>query len=688
MATDNKRDWLIDAAAIWLGAFLMFLIQPLVGKIVTPQYGGVSQVWSACLMFFQITLLLGYGFTFLVSRFALKTQAIVYTVLLGLSALVMHIPLGMNWAPPEGSDPLLHLLKNLFTYVSLPCILLATVSTMLQNWYGITRQSSPYYLYSISNVGSMLALLVYPTLVEPTLTVSQTVEAWGWGYRLLIILILLCSIRGFKWFGKARQRQDEAGIAPVRRDYLWWVFLSACGTVLLISMTHYISDSLAPVPMLWILPLAVYLLSFILTFSHEKIYHRRFFLHAAIVSMLLLLVPSVIEMPLTFSISLLLSVLFLLCMVCHGEIYHRRPQRAHLPGFYFAIAAGGALGGILVNLAAPMIFDNYIEFPLILLTVGIISLLTIWRERLFLFKTQGWNNAYVGMAILLMAGIYSLNFLMPKPELVLARRNFYGSAQIYLREQLNALTLTNGTTLHGLMLLDVKTRHFQYTPTTYYVEDSAVGIANRFMRERRKAQPLKIGVVGLGIGTIAAYGQPGDEITFFEIDPKIVAIARENFRFLADSKAQTRILMGDGRLTLTRLSPQQYDVLVIDAFNSDSIPVHLLTREALAAYLTHLKPDGLLLFHISNSYLQLQDVIGNLAVNAHLNGLTVFNPRTQPKGSPSLYGILSRDRWFTDRAGEPRFKQDYPNAALTSLKWQPRVGVWADDYSNLFSILN
>ncbi len=682
----RNRDWIIDTAAIGLGAFLMFLIQPLVGKIVTPQYGGVSQVWSVCLMFFQMVLLLGYAFTFWVSHLSLKKQAIIYIGTLLMSALLIQTQLGSAWEPPSDGDPVFHLLKNLFLHVALPCAVLSTTSTMLQNWYGITRKSSPYHMYSISNFGSMLALLSYPILIEPVMTVGHTIQGLIWGYWVLSVLIIFCSIRVF-CSKQANEPYEQVPSPPPSKDMFWWLSLSACGTILLISVTHHLSTDVAPVPMLWLPPLVVYLLTFILTFSHEKVYYRQFYIYASQIAILLIPIITKLKLALPVVIGLQLLFLFFLCMVCHGEIYRRKPQTKYLPGFYLTIAAGGALGGVIVNLIAPQIFDSYTEFPLILLGIGIVTLYFIVTDRLLLFKIPIINNSYLALISAAVLFIYYMFFAVPKANMMLAERNFYGATAVEFIEDFNSLMLTHGQTYHGGMLRNKDTQEYQTTPTLYYAETSGVGIVHGFMRERRQEQPLKVGIIGLGVGTVATYGQPGDEITFFEIDPKIKDIAYQHFYFLQKTSAKVEILLGDGRLSLAKLAPQQYDILIIDAFNSDAVPVHLLTREAFGIYLSHLKPDGVLMLHITNKYLKLHNVVSNLALDAGYQGVSISDKKPLPHGAPSVYGVIFKDPWLLSHLEQSGFKERYPGASVQPMTSHPNVGVWTDNYSNLFSIM-
>lgn len=703
----SKKILLLYSAAILLGAFLMFLIQPLVGKIVTPQYGGGSQVWCVCLLFFQLTLLGGYGLTWVLSHLKPRAQAITYMVLMGVSLFLVHIPLGSGWAPDTQDNPTMSLLGQLLLYLAVPAILLSTVSTTIQNWYRLAARENPYKLYSISNIGSMSALLAYPVLLEPNLSLSLSVQVWTWGYWGLVgaaIISALFLLKAMKEKPEgvepdpALAAEDES-IAddverrmPIPRDFAWWIFLAALGTSLLISFTTHITHNIAPVPLLWILPLALYLLTFIIAFAKDAYYHRTLFL---VLAQVLLFVDFSLNFPSPWlMVTLNLLTLFALCMVCHGEIYASRPASRALPIFYLSIAFGGALGGILVNLAAPVVFNTFIEFPLLLLLMAMLTLVLMLRREIRLFYNPVVDKVY----LLALAGYFlwsGSNAIAPDAEVnvALAERNFYGSAEVLVErgegERPGRMILMNGTIRHGTQLFDEQERRFLQTPTAYFSRNSGMGVAHRLMREHKNGEAIKMGIIGLGVGTIAAYGEPGDKITFYEIDPKVKEIAESDyFAFLRDARADVDIVMGDARLKLQEQEPQQYDILVLDAFSSDAIPVHLLTREAFELYLSHLNPEGLLVVHISNQYLDLKRVTGTMAHLMNMEGVHVLSKRLDLLSNPSIYTVMTRDGWFKNAFTALDFPKEYPDMEYRIAKPVPDMPIWTDDYSNLWSVVH
>ncbi len=671
----------------------MFLVQPLVGKIVTPQYGGVSQVWTLCLLFFQLALLGGYLLTYLLSRWPARVQGIVYICAMVVSLFVLRIPPGEFWTPESPDTPIVSLLGQLMLYLAVPFVLLSTVSTMMQNWFRLSRLGDPYHLYGLSNIGSMSALVAYPLLIEPNMTVGMSTELWIWGYRLLVLAAVVTAVLVIRKTDCDGSGEGQSTIilkpgpdygAGDFQTVGWWVFLSTAGTVLLISFTNHLTHNIAPIPLLWVIPLALYLLSFVLSFGYPRSYHRSLFVFG---SHALLILPMILSAALPVKMLLNFAVLFFLCMVCHGEVYRKRPEASKLPVFYLTVAFGGALGGILVNLVAPVVLNTFVENRLILLVMVLYTLYLIARHQLRLFFNPRMDKAYVvGIVCMLAWAVYVPLYRQGPMQVVFEDRNFYSAAAVMLSEDRDMLWLHNGTIAHGSQMIDKKSGRFLMKPTTYYSEDSAVGLADRFVRMNNGHQPVKIGVIGLGAGTIAAYGEPGDEITFFEIDPKIERIARKYFRFLEDSRAKIEVILGDGRTSLKNLPMQGYDILVVDAFNGDAIPVHLLTKEAMALYASHVKPDGLILIHSSNEYLDLHPVTSNLGKVLSLNNVSVETIPHNPRAQLSSYSVLSGDSAFFEWLGSSGFRQDFRNVRVRSTAWYPEVGVWTDDYSNLFSV--
>jgi hypothetical protein len=674
----------------------MFFIQPLIGKIITPQYGGVSQVWCLCLLFFQLTLLCGYGFTYFLSKFNLKVQGAIYISLMLLSLILLRIPLGDGWAPESVEHPVLTLLLKLIIYLAIPTILLSTVSMNIQNWYRLITDKDPYHLYSISNVGSISALLAYPILIEPNFTVSTTIRVWISVYWVLVILASISSILLLKFVKKngtlhlKPEKTPENGNTPSFWTYVYWVFLAAAGTTILISFSAYLTQDIAAVPLLWILPLAIYLLTFILAFSHEKYYQRGFFLLAS-PAFIFASLATRYDIETLMPVLILLLSLFWLCMICHGELYRARPKYDHLPAYYLTIAFGGALGGIFINIIAPLVFNDYTEFYLILLVMALYISYSVFNYTGWIFKIKALRIIYTFVLLLFItAGIVFVYKSTPK-ELVLSQRNFYGTVKIlhFTKFKNNKFTLRNGTTNHGFQMYDPVKKKLLNIPTGYFTKHSAPGIAYKMVKEKMLNKGLNIGVIGLGAGTLAYYGKKNDSMTFYEIDPKIEELAQNYFSFLKMSEAQLNIRLGDGRVLLNKEKPQQYDILIVDAFTGDAIPVHLLTIEAVRLYLKHIKDNGLILIHITNRYLDLKHVLQNHAVTLDLYGVEVCNKNDYKKHQhTSCYYLLTRNEWIINELKVPDFKKKYNDVTLSGEpEYNTRVGTWSDNYSNLFSLL-
>lgn len=699
----NKYIWLLYSSIVYLGAFLMFLIQPVVGKIITPQYGGVSQIWCLCLLFFQVVLLGGYGLAYLLSKFSLKIQGYTYAALMIISIFFIQIPLSDGWMVTNSDNPTFDLLLKLTSNLAFPVVMLSTVSVIAQNWYRLIFHKNPYHLFSISNLGAFTALLSYPFFIEPNLTVSFTVKYWIWSYWFIVTAVCIASVLlliANKNLLKQEETTDQS--PPLKTDYLSWFALSAAGTILLTSFTQHLTQDIAPVPLLWIIPLALYLMSFVLSFGRKKLYYRQGFIVAGLIFTLLFfilkipaisgLIMSYFEYPIIFTTFLTLTTLFLLLMICHGELYESKPNVKYLSKFYLIMAFGGAFGGFFVNIIAPNIFNDFLEYKIIALIIALYMGYLVFNHKLKLLYSQ--KAGYV-LTLIIISGIiygflnslfinYNQGIKAQEVEL-LSKRNFYGVAKVRFSRvaQTSGLYLVNGTTIHGVQLLASGIKQFINKPVVYHINNSAYAIAYKLMKERRGEKSLKIGNIGLGIATIAYYGKSGDEITFYEIDPKIVDIATKEFGFIKDSKAKINIIVGDGRLSLKKQPPQNYDILLIDAFNSDAVPVHLLTREAIQLYLSHLKPDGVLLFHLSNKYVDFSPVINNIAQDM---GLNAIGTKTRVLFS-SNHITLSRENWFKNYVKNPIFKEQYPNTICIDPVWTPNVGIWTDDYSNILTTI-
>ena len=682
---------LLPAAAIFLSAFLLFQVQPMVGKLVLPWFGGSAGVWTTCLLFFQTLLLLGYLYAHLVIRHLSHRQQVrLHGTLLLMAALTLPLRLHELFRPAGGAEPLGRLLGLLALTVGLPYLALSTTGPLVQAWVA-RRGRVPYRLFALSNLASMLALFSYPLLVEPFFPLRTQSWVWSSGFALFALLVFTLARRSAQEQPVSQADSTSEEAPPHAALKLLWIAFAAVPSVLLMAVTTHLSTNVAPIPFLWVLPLGLYLLSFILCFDSSRWYRRGLFLGllpCLLVVMSLSLRPDFRYTDYRFEclstaahwlgsvrgqVALFSAGLFVTCMVAHGELALRRPHHQFLTGFYLRLSLGGALGGIFVAWVAPRIFTTYLELPLGLAAAAALAALALaWdqapRPRWKSILAGGMGLAALGL------GIHAFTLDRDVDRLTVARgRNFYGTLAVYDNPERTWRILAHGTISHGGQFLDPAKAD---QPSTYYSQDSGVGLAIASL----PAGPRKLGVVGLGAGSLAAYGRPGDRLRFYEINALVEPFARRHFTFLGRGKATTDVVLGDARLSLEAEAPQGYDLLAIDAFSSDSIPVHLLTREAFALYLRHLNPGGVLAVHVSNRYLALQPVV-RAAVNAFGKQARVVDTDSdQEEGNyGSTWVLVTQDETFFDR---PAFQDNedvkhLPGAAL----------LWRDDFSNLFRAL-
>ena len=654
-------------------------------------------MWTVCLLFFEIALLLGYLYAHLLIRnFRPRIQGWIHTALLAASLLTLPILPKRSWQPSGLENPAFYILMILGVVVGLPYFLLSSTSPLLQAWYAQSRAgSSPYRFYALSNAGSMLALVSYPILVEPM--VSSRHQALGWSIAYAVVAVL-CALVAFS--GRAdravERPSSQAPPEPGRKIQLLWVALAACGSALLLAVTNHVSQNIAAVPFLWIVPLSLYLLSFILCFERAAWYNRSIFLRllgVALGGMAYALAPRFSNLPFAVMISLFCAGLFICCMFCHGELARLKPHPDHLTSFYLLVSLGGAMGAVFVALLAPYLFAGYYELEVALGLCTILALITLFRDPAGIFYKERRQPAVLILVILaaaLVAGLY-LDVRNQAASAQLRVRNFYGVLRVVdsvgpgivleegeaakrLDDDLRYHKLMNGTIDHGLQFVSPLRRD---QPTSYYGRTSGIGLALQGAAERG---PLRVGVIGLGTGTLAAYGRAGDRYTFYEINPWVVKLAYTEFSFLRDSKAKIDVIPGDARLSLERQPPQDFDVLVVDAFSGDSIPVHLLTRQAFSLYLRHLKPDGIVAVHISNKYLNLLPVVDGAAQWLHKEAMIIQN---QPDNRQGVY----RARWVLI-GNHPGFLNQ-PTIKTAGLLLTPKDDqqLWTDDYSSVFRLL-
>jgi hypothetical protein len=666
------------SSTVFLGAFLLFLIEPLFAKLILPWFGGSAAVWATCLVFFQSALLLGYWYADVTTRHLTPgRQSALHIALLLASLLFLPIAPHVSLRPQYGSDPTRGILALLTASIGLPFLLLSATGPLVQVWYARSRsrEAEPYHLFALSNLASLLALLSFPLLIEPRIT-SHTQALW-WSV-LFVAFALLCSV--VAWFarrGTASQLMPsahaaEASALPSRREKLLWLSLSACGSMLLLSISNHLMENVAPVPLLWVLPLALYLLTFTLAFNRRSLYSRWLMVRLLAVALgslgYAIYDPSFTE-SIQVSVPLFCTGLFLCCFFCHGELAKRRPAAGHLTSFYLMISLGGALGAIFVGLLAPHTFSAIYEFPLTLLLTALLATVVLWPQGLLV--RVFWTAAAVVMAFVLVRNVRSYE----KSSIVMVR-SFYGGLRVkefrnWLKEPYRELY--NGKIEHGAQFVN---RPQSLQPTTYYSSDSGIGLA----LDRCCGGPKRVGMIGLGAGTVAAYGKPGDYFRFYEINPQIVAIARNSFSYLRDTQARTDVVMGDARLSLESEPPQQFDVLAVDAFSGDAIPVHLLTKEAFALYLHHLRPDGILAIHTSNTYLDLAPVVQLLANDS---GYPVRLITTDD----NLRKLVDTSDWVLITHSK-HFLEDLDASVLSEpIVVPPRLRLWTDDFNNLFQIL-
>jgi hypothetical protein len=672
---------MIYAATIFLSSFLLFLVQPLIARLILPWFGGSAAVWTTCMLFFQVMLLAGYAYAhFLTRRLAAsKLERIVHTVLLLAALALLPIAPGESWKPLGEEEPISRILLLLLATVGLPYFLLAATSPLLQAWFVRSRAGDdPYRLFAVSNLASLLALVGYPFVVEPFLAAREQVNFWSW---LFAAFAVLCA--GLAWRtprGATDAETTHRSPAPTRDRYVLWLALAAAGSALLLAVTNHLTQNVASVPLLWLAPLTLYLLTFIVTFEGGSWYQPKFlwaFILGAFGVMAWLLIDQERRFDLAIQLAVFLPGLFVACFFCHGELYRSRPAPEHLTAFYLTVSAGGALGGLAVAVVAPLVFNGYYE-----LGVGLVAVALLAALR---FRLLGLVPSVLAAAVLLgVTACAAYDGFRQHEDVMVAKRGFYGVLRVKeygTRGEENHLRrLVHGTIMHGEQYLHESQRRML---TTYYQETAGVGLAIGSKRASQQDHPLRVGVIGLGTGTIAAYGRKGDVFRFYEIDPHVLEIARRDFTFLGDSPATIEVALGDARLSLEREQPQGFDVLAVDAFSSDAIPVHLITREALGIFLKHVKPDGIVAFHVSNRFLDLIPVVARIAREQGAHAVLV---RDDPEDEDN--SLRSRTDWVLVSRDEKALQAgNIVEGGGAPADDRPEWRTWTDDYSNLVQIL-
>jgi len=637
------------AATVFLSSLLLFLIQPMLAKTLLPWFGGAAGVWVTSMLFFQVALLLGYCYAHWTTvRLSPTVQAVVHGVLLAVSLTLLPLEPAAPSREATVSLPELRILGLLAVSVGLPCLLLGATGPLVQVWHSRRfARGFPYRLYSVSNAACLAALLAYPFVIEPSATLRVQTISWSACYVAFAVLAAWLALRS----GGESLALPAAG--PVSwKDRLLWIGLAAGPSALWLGVADHVSLNLAAVPLLWVLPLSLYLLSFIVCFHREGWYRprlMRWLMPLAVVCLVVGIKQDSLGIDFLWAILLLLAGLFLICVFCHGELALRRPEPLGLTSFYLMVALGGVLGAAFVSLLAPLLFNDYFELPISIAACVVLAIALLYGyaspRRMFRIGI----GAVAGFVL-------ALSFQSGD---AIRMRNFYGVLE--LREagqgEYAYRSLYNGKILHGVQFLSPD---LSREATTYYSPESGVGKAFEAVPDGNR----RIGVVGLGVGTLATYARQGDSVRFYEINPLVVQLAREKFRYLAECHGSVELVLGDARLALEREAPQGFDVLAIDAFTGDAVPVHLLTREAFALYTRHLKPGGVLAVHVSSKYLDLAPAVVRVGESLGWNSEVVENSRDDSRRvMASTWGVFHGRR-------------------------PPVPGkVWTDQFSNLLEVL-
>jgi len=671
----------IYALTIFASAFLLFLVQPIMAKQILPWFGGSAAVWTTCLMFFQLVLLLGYAYADWTVRFLKpRPQVMLHVALIIISLVSLPIIAGSGWKPDGDEDPTWLILGLLAATIGLPYFLLSTTGPLLQAWFArsFPNASNVYRLFALSNGASLIALVAYPFVVEPYITTREQSIGWSFGYALFVALCAgsaLFSLRASRQTARLQTEIPAAeGPKPRATDYLLWLTLAALGSFMLIAVTNHITHDVASVPFLWILPLTLYLLSFVLCFEGRNWYQRQIFFGPLLVivgAMAWALHTNGGVMDIKQAIPLFATGLFVMCMFFHGELAALKPAPRHLTSYYLMISLGGAIGGLLVGFVAPKLFNTYYEFGLGLFFTALIAAYLARRTLVI-----------VPVLALVAAGftawqIHTYINMLSKDTRVMSR-NFYGTLRVKDFGDENSdgtRRLMHGVIMHGEQFLAPARR---MEPTTYYGQTSGVGRIIDIKRD--SAKEIRVGVVGLGAGTLAIYGRPGDVYRFYEINPEVIELAKTEFSFLGSSSAQIETLLGDARLTLEREPAQRYDVLAIDAFSSDSIPTHLMTYQAMGVYLKNIKPDGVIAFHVTNRFLHLAPVVKRIADEHGLHTVLVAD-------DPESGSDLANTDWVLVSRSKAVLENPRITESIEAIGEIPGLRLWTDSFNNLFKIL-
>ena len=672
---------ILYSIAIFLSSTLLFLVEPMAGKRLLPLLGGSSSVWITCLVFFQTALLVGYLCAHgIATRLRPRMQTIIYGLLLlvSLAQVVRSLKPDLRASTVH---PIFSVLWLLTVLIGLPFLVLSATNPLLQAWYARGDQTPPYKLFALSNLGSLLALVSYPALVEPYFSLHAQTVAWSMGF---LVFVLVCGAISLRAGETARvepkitraqpDTSSDQAKPPTSNERMLWLFASACGALLLSAVTNHLSQNIAAIPLLWIIPLTIYLLTFVIAFD-GRLYFR--WPMVGFLAVTLLSVGYEIRnldqtLPISIAVPFFCISLFIACLFCHGELYRHRPGPRYATQYYLFIAAGGALGSIFVGVLAPLVFRGSYELAWGLVYTAALAAALLWKEH------WGLRLFWVAASIALLA-VVVLQQRHNTDDTIVQARNFYGTLRVTEESTVEAgmfRTLIHGNIQHGSQYFG--SDEFRHDPTTYYTHMSGIGMTLDYCCTGRTK---RVGAVGLGAGTLAAYGKTGDVFRFYEINSEVETIAKNVFTYLRDSKAKIEIVHGDARLSMEAEPPEQYDVIAVDAFSGDAIPVHLLTAEAIQLYRRHLRPDGVIAFHISNQYLNLAPVLKQQADHAGLRAVRVSSPDNPDEGA------FAAD-WILVTANDDFLAIPEVSVLTKQISLRPDLRLWTDDYSSLLPILS
>ena len=681
------------AATVFTSAFLLFLVQPIIAKQILPWFGGNASVWTVCMVFFQMVLLGGYAYADILSRrLAPRSQAMVHTLLLAASLAFLPILAAESWKPGPDTEPSLRILLLLTWTIGLPYFLLSTTGPLVQAWFARSYPSATVYrLFALSNLASLVALVAYPPLIEPATSLQAQSYAWSAVY---VIFAALCGVSAWmaakhpaavKIFESNKNSEEKEAPAPRAAEYLLWLVLSALGSLMLLAVTSHITQNVASVPFIWIVPLVLYLLSFILVFdvgggrARSGWYARIWglpLLFVLLAAMSYALYENLGVMKIRYTIALYCAGLFAACMFCHGELAAMRPAPRYLTRFYLMVSIGGAAGGLFVGLVAPRVFHIFLELPIALLSCGALAALLTWQtargaSRKILYAVPAFALALTAV----IAWHVSEYVAYINTDAILMTRNFYGTlrAKQYGRgDDPNATrALVHGVINHGWQYVDPALRT---EPISYFGPGSGIAKALDFYGGR----PRRVGIIGLGVGSFTAWGRPGDYFRIYELDPDVFRIAREQFWYLSDAKAKIDVVVGDGRLSMERDPPQKFDLISVDAFSSGSIPIHLLTREALQAYRRHLAPGGVIVYNVTNRFVNLAPQLKLVAEAEGMKILLMSDDPSEDKYSGTSYVLVT---------GNPALVADKRFADAEEIEPIKGLETWTDGFNNLFKVV-